>query len=262
MNIDLFTGQWIGERLMPFDARRLLTDAIAILRRFDPRALIIAGASTLLLAIPLETNPLLALVLGVAVYAGVALLWERAAKEETVVEPPTPEEEAFQRMRASTAQVLVLAEEVENPEVQERVLQIGDTFTVMLDVMEKDKVKNGYASAPEFQEDVVVPFVTMLDYYVRLSQRRIELVEHHLKQFEQTELRRYESLSKSFYQHYHDGDVYDFVALLEMFKSDGDEEDEETFTDDFDPDAGAPIADIDFFAASEAVDDDLEERAS
>jgi hypothetical protein len=47
-----------------------------------------------------------------------------------------------------------------------------------------------------------------------------------------------------------------------MFKSDGDEEDEETFTDDFDPDAGAPIADIDFFAASEAVDDDLEERAS
>lgn len=262
MNAERFSGKWIGKCPMPFDGHRLLTDSIVILRRFDPRALIIAGASALILALPLHMYPLLALVLGAAVYGGVALLWQSSATEDRPVEPLTPEEEAFSRMRASTAQVLVLAEEVEKPEVRERVIKIGDTFSTMLDVMEKDKAKNGYASAPEFEERVVVPFMTMLDYYVRLSQRRIELVELHLKQFEQSELRRYESLSNSFYQHYHDGDVFNFVALLEMFESDENEENDETFEDDFDLDANAHIADIDLLAADKRDDDDFEERAS
>lgn len=262
MNAHRFLAERIGERAMPHDGRRLQSDSIAILRRFDPRALIIAAATTLIMLLLLRMHPLLALVLGTAVYAGVALLWEKPATEASPAEPPTPEEESFQRVCASTATMLELAKEIEDLDVRERVVKVGNTVSTMLEVMEKDKDQKRYASAPDFEVHVVVPFIAKLTYYIRLTQRRIGLAAPHLQQFEQVELRRYESLSNSFYQHYHDGDVIDFVALLEMFEVDENDEDEEVFADEFDFEASSAAAHLDLSAVADPEDDEFKERAS
>lgn len=227
MNFEQFASRSEGERRMRIGGRQLMTDALAILRELNIRALSIALVSTLVFIAGLKMHPLLSVALGAAVYAGVALLWQRSAPSAIVPIPLTLEEEAFQRMRASTAHVVATAEAIENPAIRERVSAIGQAFAAMLGVMELDKKKKQFDAAPDYEVRVVGPFEKKLEYYVYLSGRRVELAAPQLARFEQIELPRYEVLTKSFYQHYHDGDVIDFAALLEIFEDDGERDDEE-----------------------------------
>ncbi len=238
MNPDLSVTTEIGKRQMRVDSRQLIQDSLKILRRFEPIALVAAVGAMLLFAFALGLNPIVAFVLGSAFYPGVALILSRPTLDPHVDALPTPEEEAFQRMRGSTAHVLALAQDVESPEIRERVVHIAETFKAMIDVMDKDKNVTNFASAPEYEVDIVGPFEKKLEYYVLLSERRVALAAPQIAQFEEDELRHYEALTKSFYQHYHDRAVMDFAALIEIFH-DWDENDEtETNTkDEFDTDA-------------------------
>jgi hypothetical protein len=230
VNFDLADSRSDGERHMRADVRQLALDSLAILRRFDPRALVIALISTLVLLILTwlrDTSFLLLPLFGASIYVGAALLWERSTPVPTVPEPLSLEEEAFDRMRGSTTRVIEKAAKIGQPDIRERVNAIGQTFNTMLDVMDEDKDRTQLESAPEYEVRVVGPFEQKLDYYVYLSDRRVELAAPQLARFEQVELARYEVLTKSFYQHYHDFAVIDFTALLEIFERDDESEDDD-----------------------------------
>lgn len=245
MNLDLTGFRRDGERRMHFDARALMNDSFAILRRFDWYALLAAVAMSVLFDFGLDMNPVFSLVLGVAVYAGVALLRPRSPElAAAVAEPATPEEEAFLRARQATVRVHGLAGHIENEKLRERVQAIGRAFDRMLDVMEEDKE---YASAPNYETELVEPFSYFLANYVRLNQRGIDLANPQLANFEKTVVPQVEVFAKSFYQHYHDGDVIDLAARLEIFWSNLESRDEE---------ADDATAETD---EATGVDDDLKE---
>lgn len=225
MNIDLFAGRPGGGLRMRTDIHALGADSISILRRFDWRALVAAMVSLPIFLFLLDIHPLISLFLAVAVYSGVALLLGYPAPA-IELEPPTPEEAAFARMRVSTAHVLELAAGIQKPEIEDRVTLIGHAFAKMLDVMQEDAE---YSFAPEYETEVVGPFEQKLGLYRRLTDRGIDTAAPLVKRFEEQDLRGYETLTRSFYQQYHVGDVINLAALLELFRAaevDKDEPDE------------------------------------
>jgi hypothetical protein len=165
---------------------------------------------------------------------GSALLLNKPAKESPIfVEPPSPDEEAFHRARNETAQVQQLAQQIDDESMRERVTSIGQTFDRMLDVMQEDE---NYMLAPDYEANIVEPFQKKLSYYVRLTERGIDLANPQLQRFEQVDVPRNEALARTFYQRYHDIDVMDLAALLESFwdTPDDDEEQEFDFEDEDD----------------------------
>lgn len=233
MNLTFSIERSKREVTMPGNLQQLGRDALAILRRFSPLALAAAIASVPLFLFVLDLHPLFAILLGAGVYVGVALLIGKAAEIALVPpEPLTPDEEAFVRARVDTARVMELAQQIDNESMRGRVESIGQTFGGMLDVMEEDR---NYALAPDYEAVIVEPFSKKLAYYVRLTNRDIDLANPQLVRFEQVDVPRNEAVARKFYQRYHDGDVMDLAALLETFWDEADEEDSEpdfSFTDD------------------------------
>jgi hypothetical protein len=204
---------------------QLGVDSLAVLRRFAPLALSVAVGAAALFAFVLDLSLPFTLVLALGVYVGVALLLSKPAVIPNVIEEPlSPDEETFVRARDETAQVLHLAQQIENESMRARVVSIGQTFDRMLDVMQEDK---NYMLAPDYEANLVEPFEKKLSYYVRLTKRGIDLANPQLLRFEQVDVPRNETLARTFYQRYHDLDVMDLAALLETFWDNPDDDVEE-----------------------------------
>src|SRR5215218_7637160 len=140
MNPDVSVPAGSGERHMRLDGKQLLIDSIAILRDFNPYACVAGIAATILIVSPLvEMHPLISLVLGVAVYAGITLVWPQKRLSDNVEdEPVSSEVAAFQQARQATTRVMVLASQIDKADVQQQVQEIGLAFAKMLNVMEED----------------------------------------------------------------------------------------------------------------------------
>lgn len=198
-------------------------DALAVLRRFAPLALVAAASGAAGFAYLLHLSLPFSLLLALGVYVGVALLLNKPAdRPAAILEPLNPDEEAFARARAETTQVLQLAQQVDDESIRERVESIGQAFDRMLDVMEEDA---NYALAADYEANLVDPFEKKLSYYVRLTKRGIDLANPQLIRFEQVDVPRNDALARTFYQRYHDLDVLDLAALLETFWDDPDADD-------------------------------------
>jgi hypothetical protein len=216
MNLDVSAASRIGERRMRLDGKQLLVDSVAILRQFNPYASVAGIAATLLLVSPLQDmQPIFSLLLGVAVYVGVTLLWPQALSKTSDIEGPVnPDDEAFQKAREATSRVMLLANQIDKVEVQQQVQEIGLAFDRMLNVMEED---GKYFAAPDYKAELIDPFEAVLSDYVELGKREIELASHQIVTFEETIVPQVREFTKSFYQHYHDDRVRDLAARIEIF---------------------------------------------
>ncbi len=224
MNLSLSTARSKHEATMPGNLHQLSVDSLAILRRFSPYALLAALAATALFLLVLDLWAPLSLLLGAGVYLGVTLLIGKTAETPpVVVEPLSPDEEAFVRAREDTARVLGLAQQIDDESMRGRVEAIGQTFGRMLDVMQEDR---NFSLAPDYEAVIVEPFSKKLAYYVRLTNREIDLANPQLVRFEQVDVPRNEAVARKFYQRYHDGDVMDLAALLETFWDEADDDDD------------------------------------
>jgi hypothetical protein len=231
---------------MRFDGKQLLVDSIAILRDFNPYACVAGIAATILIASPLvEMHPLISLVLGVAAYAGITLVWPQGPQAiSDQYEALSPDEETFQEARRATTRVMVLASQVNNVEVKQEVQEIGLAFDKMLSVMEED---GKYRAAPDYKDDLIDPFEAVLADYVDLGKREVELASHQLVTFEEIIVPQVREFTKSFYQHYHDDRVRDLAARIEIFWStvaSPDDEDEDTDEVAFEDDIGDESDDL------------------
>lgn len=234
MNLSVSAERSRRKAAMPGNVHELRVNSVTILRRFSPYALAAALAMGAIFLLVLDLWFPLSIVLAVGVYVGVALLFGKTEETPVVIpEPLSTDEEAFARARDETTRVLELAQQIENESMRGRVEAIGQTFGVMLDVMDEDK---NYTLAPDYEAVIVEPFAKKLAYYVRLTKREIDLANLQLVRFEQVDVPRNEALARKFYQRYHDGDVMDLAALLESYGQEmDDEEDSEndlSFTDD------------------------------
>lgn len=240
---------------MRIDVRQLWVDSRAILSTFDKYALIVAVVNGAAFVVLLGMNEFLALALSLATYAGVALVRPHpAVPAPAPPEPISDDEAAFQQARASTAHVLEQAELIGNPRVQEGVRGVAAKFGKMLDVMQKDR---DFKDAPEYDTKVVGPFASMLDKYVLLLDRGVDLASPQLAYFEQVEVPRIDSASDVLYQRYHETHVLDLAALLELHRIIIDSLDtEET---DFE-DAEADELDDDAFTGEGEFGDALRDR--
>ena len=216
MNPDVTVPTRIGKRSMQFDGKQLLADSISILRSFNRYGFVAGVAATILFLSPLlDMHPLLSLALGVAVYAGVTLVWPQdSVTAGAPVEPDSPNQEAFLQARQATTRVMELAGQIAKTDVQKEVQEIGQAFAKMLEVMKKD---GNYVAVPTYNDELIAPFEAVLAEYVELGKREIDLVSHLLATFEETVVPQVREFTKSYYQHYHDDRVRDLAARIEIF---------------------------------------------
>ncbi len=195
-------------------ARQLAVDSIAILRTFDRVAAVVAIVAFLVIAIPLDIGPLLALVLAAMTYVGMALL--RPHQVPVSVEPiPSIDEEAYALSRESCAHMLIVVKECPDPSTRRRVRAVQGKFTKMLDVMDEDQK---FKSTNDYYIALVRPFERLLSEYVRLSSRAVPLAGPQLRYFERDIVPRTEAVAEAFYQDYHQTDVIDLAALMEIHR--------------------------------------------
>ena len=195
-------------------ARELAVDSIAILRKFDPVALVIAIAALVVIAGLLDIGPVWGIVLAAMTYVGTTLLRPHSAPSEPIP-PPPPGLEAYARSRESSARMLTLAKEVADATVRRQVRAVQAKFTKMLDVMDVDQK---FTSTGDYYAILVHPFERLLGEYVRLSSRKIPGAEPQLKHFEREVVPRTEAVAEAFYQDYHQTDVIDLAALMEIHR--------------------------------------------
>lgn len=219
-------------------ARQLAMDSIAILRTFDPIAFVIAVVCSMVLLGMLHLNVLASLVLAAMTYVGTTLLRPHTAPA-VPAPPPSAGEEAYAQSRASCARMLTVAKEITDPTVRRQVRAVQAKFSKMLDVMDEDQK---FVSTSEYYSGLVRPFERILGEYLRLSSRNVPSAVPQLRRFERDVVPRTEAVAEAFYQDYHQMDVIDLAALMEIHRlnldslSPDDEEDDgnDDTTDDQD----------------------------
>src|SRR4051794_28710191 len=194
--------------------KQLAVDSMVILRDFDRMAAVVAIVAFLVIAIPLDIGPLWALGLAGMTYVGTALL--RPHQVPISIEPmPSIDEDAYALSRDSSARMLILVKECPDPATRRRVRAVQGKFTKMLDVMDEDQK---FKSTNDYYTVLIRPFERLLSEYVRLSSRAVPLAGPQLRYFERDIVPRTEAVAEAFYQDYHQTDVIDLAALMEIHR--------------------------------------------
>jgi hypothetical protein len=215
-------------------AQKLAIDSLAILKNFDPIALVIAVAA-LVLFLVLDIHAIVALALAVMTYAGITLVRPHPVPA-IQIQTQSEGETAFTLSRESCARMQTLAKEISDPAFRRRARAVPGKFTKMLDVMEEDQK---FVSTGDYYSILVHPFERMLGEYVRLSSRQVPSAGPQLRYFERDIVPRTEAVAEAFYQDYHQSDVIDLAALMEIHRLNLDTlspDDEETGLDEEDDD--------------------------
>ncbi len=190
----------------------MAVDSIAILRNFDPVALVIAVVALIVIAGALDIAPLWALVLAAMTYVGTTLLRPHSAPSVPVPLPPAGEQ-AYAMSRESCGRILTLAKEIPDATVRRQVRAVHGKFFRMLDVMDVDQ---RFTSTIDYYSVLVHPFERLLSEYVRLSSRNVPRAGLQLKHFEREVVPRTEAVAEAFYQDYHQQPLVDLAALMEI----------------------------------------------
>jgi hypothetical protein len=172
------------------------------------------AAALLLLAIRFGAAPWLAIVMAVAVYAGIVLLRSRSAPAATVDEAQR-QHLAFQSALANAEAIRALQPRIANPAAREQVERILDQIAQVLAVMRDD---GNLAAAPLFNDHLMAPARALLTEYVRLSNRGINSAGDLLEKTETQGLPRIERAIDSFYERLHRSHVVDLATLGELLE--------------------------------------------
>jgi hypothetical protein len=209
---------------MGVDFDKVLPRAVEAARRVDGIAAAVAFAAAVLLIFALDVHFLLSLLLALGVYAGIVLL--RPQEEQNIAAPSvplTPEEEAFQAARASSANIAAVVPQLASAKVKipqtakasirKGVTRIAHEIDRMLDVMEED---GKYIAAPLYYDRLVQPFEQLWVRELKNLLRGVEMPAFSYQDFESEVLPRTERAAKEFYQQYHQSDVIDLAVLREI----------------------------------------------
>jgi hypothetical protein len=209
---------------MGVDFDKVLPRAVEAARRVDGIAVTVAFAAAVLLIFALGVHFLLSLLLALGIYAGIVLLRPQPGQNVAALTvPPTPEEEAFQAARASSANIAaaipqLASAKVKIPQTAKASIRKGVTRIVheidrMLDVMEEDEK---YIAAPLYYGRLVQPFEQLWFKELRMWLRDVAMPAFSYQDFETEVLPRFERAAKEFYQQYHQSDVIDLAVLREI----------------------------------------------
>lgn len=149
-------------------------------------------------------------------------------------QPISPELQALEAARDASARITESIPGIQKASMRKRVTSIVTQIDKMLNVIEEDgnEKEEKLAAAPLYESRLVRLFETSLRDDLKLRVRGVEMADSSHQHFETVVLPRLEKAAKEFYQRYHQSDVINLAALLEILKYNLDSIDDDSMNGD------------------------------
>jgi hypothetical protein len=170
-----------------------------------------AAAALLLLVVMLGVTPLLAIPLAMVTYVGIKLRLPWRERDDDVSQHHL----AYQAAIANAAAIRSLQRRIAKPMAREQVGRILERTALVLAVMRED---GSLAAAPLFNEQLLMPFRSLLTEYVRLSTRGVRSADELLEKTETSDLALIEQAVDGFYERLHRSHMVDLATLREVIE--------------------------------------------
>ncbi|MGH2558236.1 MAG: LuxR C-terminal-related transcriptional regulator [Thermomicrobiales bacterium] len=178
--------------------------AKALADRIGMGNLVAGGLSVVALVLfvfALSFNPLLAILLSVATFAGIVLLWPQTERSQSdSVDGAGRLDLAYQTAVDHAASVRTFEPRITKPAVHERVVRIADKTDRVLAAIRED---GNLVEARDFTDQILEPLDVLLTEYVRLSTRGVRSANAILEQTEACDLPMMEQAIDDFYERLH-----------------------------------------------------------
>lgn len=185
-------------------------------RLLRPNAVAVAAAVAIaVLAVVVGANPVLAVVLAIAVYAAVMLIRPRPTGQETESPADAAErnELAYETSQQKVAAIRDLAPRIEREATREIVDRICDQSDQVLAIMAAGKARS---AAPLFLEQLLEPAEALIETYVHLASRGLRATDEVRARSESQDLPKIERASRLFLDRLRQDPDVDLAALSQI----------------------------------------------